>query len=55
MRVSVFHSLVLILHCSVFDAAMNGKSQALLTLLLLVQFAELKVRNDLTTLSGSLI
>lgn len=38
----VIHSHIVILHCSVFDAAMNGKSQALLTLLLLVQFAEMK-------------
>lgn len=45
LTVPVIHSHVVILHCSVFDAAMNGKSQALLTLLLLVQFAEMKVRS----------
>ena len=43
LRHAAIHSHIVILHCSVFDAAMNGKSQALLTLLLLIQFAEMKV------------
>jgi hypothetical protein len=36
------HALMLLIHVAVFDAALNGKSHSLFTLLLLVQFAEMK-------------
>ena len=36
------HSLLLVTHISVLDVAMNNEDSSLLTLLILVQFGELK-------------
>jgi len=38
----VIHSIILVTHISVLDVAMNSEDASLLTLLILVQFGELK-------------